>query len=196
LPLAGLLRLGRSAREHGALCLIDEAYFPFHPATAVGLVHELDNVVVTRSFSKVGGLAGLRLGYFVGRPEILAHVERVRGAHEVNAAAIRVACYILDHPDMGTAYVRDIEAGRDVLTRAAIAMGMRVPACPANFQLLEVPSGAEPRRIVEALKQRGYLIKGGFSHPSVARCIRVTLAGPELMAEFVGVLRDVLEQAR
>jgi len=194
LPLSELRRIAECAKQHDVLCLVDEAYFPFHPVTAIGLVSDLDNVVITRSFSKVGGLAGLRLGYFVARPEIVDAVDRVRGAHEVNAVAIAFGCHLLDHEDLGREFVRTIEAGRAILLRAARELGIGCPSSPANFQLLELPTGIEPSMVVDALKGRGYLVKGGFNHPSVARCLRVTLAGPDIIAPFCEALRDVLVQ--
>jgi histidinol-phosphate aminotransferase len=195
LPRADLREITSDARAHGVLCIIDEAYYPFYPTTAIDLVGEFDNVVITRSFSKVGGLAGLRLGYLVAQPEIVSHVDKLRGAHEVNAMAIHAGSYVLDHPEIGVSFVRDIEAGRATLATAARELGMRVPDCPTNFQLLELPGALDPAAVVQALKDRGYLVKGGFSHPSVAHCIRVTLAGPDVMAPFTEALREVCTRA-
>jgi len=195
LSVGDLRAIAAEARQYGTLVIIDEAYYPFHPATAVGLVEELDNVVITRTFSKVGGLAGLRLGYFVAQPQIVEIVDKVRGAHEVNAIAIHAGAFVLDHPEIGEAFVRDLEAGRRLLVAAARDLGLDAPRCPANFQLVELPPSLEPTAVVEALKQRGYLVKGGFQHPSVARCIRVTLAGPEVMTPFTQTLRDVYARA-
>ncbi len=195
LSIGDLRGIAAEARLQGTLVIIDEAYYPFHPATAVALVAELDNVVITRTFSKVGGLAGLRLGYLVAQPEIVDVVDKVRGAHEVNAVAIHAGAFVLDHPEIGEAFVRDLEAGRTLLTAAAADLGLAVPPCPANFQLIELPPALNPSAVVDALKQRGYLVKGGFPHPSVARCIRVTLAGPEVMALFTQALREVCARA-
>jgi histidinol-phosphate aminotransferase len=195
LSLAQLRRLVGCGRQHNVLCVVDEAYYPFHQATAVPLIREFENLIVTRSFSKAGGLAGLRLGYLVARPEIGDSVDRVRGAHEVNAVAIRLGSHVLDHPEISEAYVRVVEAGRVVLKRAAAGLGFRTPESPANFQLLELPDGLEPARLVSSLAERGYLVKGGFTHPSVARCIRVTLAGPDVMEPFATALREVCARA-
>lgn len=191
LPEAALRSIVEACHRHDVLCVIDEAYYPFHPVTAVGFVRDFDNLVVTRSFSKVGGLAGLRLGFMVAQPAILAEVERVRGAHEVNAAAIRIACVVLDHPEIGEAYVRDVEQGRAVLREAAARLGFGSPDTPANFQLLELPAPLDSSAVVNALRGCGFLVKGGFAHPSVDRCIRVTLAGPDVMRAFVEALAHV-----
>jgi len=188
-------RIAECAQRHDVLLVIDEAYYPFYPVTAVQLTREFKNVVVTRTFSKVGGLAGLRLGYFVADPEVIGYVERVRGAHEVNEVAIQVGCYLTDHPEIGTRFVREIEAGRTVLSRTAAELGFGCPPSPANFQLVELPPPFEPREVTAALKARGYLVKGGFDHPSVERCIRVTLAGPDVIGPFGDALKEVCARA-
>src|SRR4051812_10774096 len=195
LDLATIRDIAAAAASANVLLLIDEAYYPFHPTTAVGLIHEFDNVVVTRTFSKVGGLAGLRLGYLIGRPAVLALVERVRGAHEVNAAAIQIGAFIMDHPEIGDRYMREVEAGRALLANAASALGLGFLPTPANFQLLELPAGIDPSQVASALKDRGYLVKAGFAHPSVARCIRVTLAGPAIIGPFTSALRAACAHA-
>ena len=196
LPLERLREIVATARRYGALCIIDEAYYPFHPVTAIGLVQEFDNVAITRTFSKVGGLAGLRLGYFVARPEIGRLVDRVRGAHEVNAVAIQMGRFVLEHPEIGERCIRELEAGRTVLANVAADLGFGFPVSHANFQLLELPASIDPQAVVASLKKLGYLVKGGFTHPSVERCVRVTLAGPDILRPFADVLREVCARAR
>ena len=191
LPLDTVRSLAASAADADTLLLLDEAYYPFHPDSVIGLVDAWPNVAVTRTFSKVGGLAGLRLGYFAAAPSIIQHVQRIRGAHEVNSVAIAIGCYVLDHPELATAYVDEIERGRQVLEALAHKLDLEFPPCRTNFQLLEFPEGSDTAEIVAGLRQRGFLVKGGFAADCVRRCIRVTLAGPEVMERFAGALHDV-----
>ena len=194
LPEKVLQKLAAAAQNAGTLFIIDEAYYPFYPHTAVNLVREFENVVITRTFSKVGGLAGLRLGYLAGRPETIANVQRIRGAHEVNAMSIAMGSYMLDHPELGQEYLAEIEAGRDVLEESALDLKLGFPDCPANFQLLRFTGVPDTWPVVAALKDRGYLVKGGFTSPSVRDCIRITLAGPEIMLGFSQALRAVVAE--
>jgi histidinol-phosphate aminotransferase len=158
----------------------------------VSLTRDFDNVIVTRTFSKVGGLAGLRLGFLVANPNVVEGVNRVRGAFEVNAAAIAMGCLVLDRPDIGDRYLREIEEGRAVLAATVADLGLGFPPCPTNFQLVEFPEGLDTRRVVDELFKRKYLVKGAFTAPSVRRCIRVTLGDAEVMRGFAEALRDVL----
>jgi histidinol-phosphate aminotransferase len=192
LPESSLRQLAVASREAETLFIIDEAYYPFYPHTAVHLVREFDHVIVTRTFSKVAGLAGLRLGYLAAHPDIVTNIQRIRGAHEVNAVAIAVGSYVLDHPELAAAHLTEISAGREVMAAAARRLGLGVPDCPTNFQLLQFPGRLDTTDVVVALKRKGYLVKGGFSAPAMRNCIRVTLGPPDVMAGFVEALEQAL----
>ena len=196
LPEETLVELAKATREAGSLFMVDEAYYPFYPRTVVPLVQDYNHLILTRSFSKVGGLAGLRLGYFVAHPSIVQNIQRIRGAHEVNAVAIAVGSYILDHPEIGEEHIRQVEAGRRVLADVSGELGLGFPECPTNFQLISFPGVTDTAGIVAALKERGYLVKGGFSSQAVRDCIRVTLGAPEVMRGFADALRAVCTERR
>jgi histidinol-phosphate aminotransferase len=189
-----LRRLADAAIKADTLFVIDEAYYPFYPHTAVALVREYPNIVVTRTFSKFGGLAGLRLGYLVADPNVIKQLQRVRGAHEVNAMAIAIGSYVLDHPQLLQIGLDDTEAGRRVLLDAAEEICVELPTCPTNFQLLRLRGIENTSQVVAALKRKGYLVKGEFAHKCIANCIRVTLAGPNLMEGFLTALRAVAKE--
>ncbi len=189
-----LHELAKASHQSGTLFIIDEAYYPFYPHTVLNLVREFDNVVITRTFSKVGGLAGLRLGYFVSSPEVTGNVQRIRGAHKVNAISVAFGSYILDHPELSREYLVEIEAGREVLAETALDLKLGFPNCPANFQLLRFTGLSDTVPVAAALKNKGYLVKGGFSSPSVRDCIRITLAGPDIMMGFSQALRAVVAE--
>ena len=189
-----LRRVAAAARANDVVMVVDEAYHPFHPASALVWRAEYDNVLVTRTFSKVGGLAGLRIGYLVGPAPLVDWIQRTRGSYEVNAIGIAVACWILDHPEIEDGHLAQVQAGRAVLREAAARHGLGFPACETNFQLLEFPSGTDLRGIVDDLKGEGYLIKGPFSAPSVSNCLRVSLAGPAVIGPFTEAFERVLER--
>ena len=190
-----LVTLATAARESDTLFIIDEAYFPFYPETAIDLVREFDNVVVLRTFSKVGGLAGLRVGYLIANPGIVDAISRVRGSFEVNTIAIAMASFLLDNPAITRDYLQEVEQGREVLREMAEALHLGFPACPANFQLLQFPSSVSTADMANQLAAKGYLVKGGFSAACVSDCLRVTLAGAELMKKFGRECEEVLTRA-
>ena len=192
LPEQELRRIAAAARDVGALFLIDEAYFPAYPHSAISMVREFENLAVARSFSKLWGMAGLRLGFVIARPPVIEALQKVRGAHEVNAMAVAIGSYMLDHPEIMQAYTREIEEGRGVLREFARRENLGFPQCPTNFQLLELPPEMDGVKVVRDIKEAGFLVKGGYTEPSMRGCIRVTLDGPEMMGRFTMVLGQTL----
>jgi histidinol-phosphate aminotransferase len=186
--------LAHAAQRGDALFIIDEAYYPFYPQSAIDLATEFDNVAILRTFSKVGGLAGLRVGYVVANPKVIDAMTRVRGSFEVNTVAIAMACYLLDHPEIAADFLREVEAGREVLRRMAQALGLGFPDGRGNFQLLQFAATISTAEVARELAAKGYLVKGGFSAPCVSDCIRVTLAGPELMTRFWQDCAEILKR--
>jgi histidinol-phosphate aminotransferase len=194
LTLDVLRDLAVRTRETGTLFVVDEAYYPFYPRTAIGMVREFDHVVIIRSFSKISGLAGLRLGFLAASPAVVGHVQKVRGAHEVNGVAIAMGSYALAHPAIEREYRSSLEEGRRVLAGVSRELGLGFPTCRANFQLLQFPGMADTTAVVKALRDKGYLVKGSFAAPSVRDCIRVTLDNAREMKQFAKVLRTVVEK--
>ena len=187
-----LRRIVAAAQAAGSLCLVDEAYYPFHPVSAAALIERYDNLLVTRSFSKAAGLGGLRLGFACGQPHIMEGLGKVRGLHEVSQLAVVVGLYFLDHPELLAANLEQLEAGRQALADFARGHNFGFPACPANFQLVALPEAIDSRAVVAALRERGFLIKGGLGAPAVRNCLRISLAAPEVMTRFVTELEAVL----
>jgi len=180
------------AADVGALVVIDEAYYPFSHTTALPWVKEYPNLVVTRTLSKGAGLAGLRIGFVAGHPEVIENLFKVRSVNDMNSMSILCAREIIKHPDLIDDYVDEVDAGREVLAREVEALGLTPLPSNANFMLIRVSHKRQPGQLIEELKTKGYLVKG-LDSPCVADCIRVTLGPPEIMSRFSSSLREVLE---
>jgi histidinol-phosphate aminotransferase len=155
------------------LVVVDEAYHEYvdaaGPDTAVGLMGRFPNLVVTRTFSKAHGLAGLRIGYMASHPSVAAVCERLRESFNVNAVALAAAEAALAdraHRDR----VREVNAGdRAWLADALAARGLRVLPSQTNFLLVDLGRDAAP---VEAhLFERGVIVRpmGGYRLPDTVR---------------------------
>lgn len=196
LPLAALERVIGRAAQVEALCIVDEAYYPFHAETILPTVRDASNLVVTRTLSKYPGVAGLRLGYAVGAPNLMKGITTVRGGSEISGVSLALGCYLLDHPEIAKEFRVAVEAGRKILIDAGRGLGFEALPCVTNFQLLRSPPGIEANDVCQALRSRGYLVKGGFSHASMHRCVRISVNGPEIMTPFVAALATAVEEIR
>lgn len=176
----------------GALLVLDEAYFPFSGQTGMAHAAESENVLVLRTFSKAAGLAGLRIGFAAGPPDVMRALYKVRSAGETNQLAIEAARLAVARPELVDDYVAEVAAGRELVAERARALGLEPLPGHANFLLLRLPDGREPDALVAALRERGYLVRGSYPYPGLDRCVRVTLAAPGTMRAFAEALADAL----
>jgi histidinol-phosphate aminotransferase len=143
--------------------VLDEAYRDFcdHPDTADGaaLVREFPHVVSLRTFSKIAGLAGLRVGYAIARPEVMDRLNRVRAPFNVNRLAQVAGVAALEdraHLERSRALVL---AERPRLADALRRRGATVPESQSNFLLVKVGDKADACR--QALMKAGILVRDG-----------------------------------
>ena len=158
-----------------ALLVVDEAYHEFadqdlgDPVSA--FVGRRDNVVVLRTFSKAHGLAGLRVGYAMGHPDVIDTIDKTLFPFAVNAPAQAAALAALAHEDEILARCAAIVAERERVLFALREDGHEVPDTHANFVWL--PLGAATDEVYLALERRGVVTR-----PFSGEGIRVTIGLP------------------
>jgi len=164
-------------RATPGLVVIDEAYSAFADDAFLQRVGEFPNVLVMGTLSKIG-MAGLRLGYVVGAPEWIAELNKLRPPYNVNALTQAAVVALLADAGWIAQQGAAIRAERARLADALARLpGVRVFASQANFILIRVGAA---RRIFDALKQRGVLVKDvSGSHALLADCLRITVGTAE-----------------
>jgi len=188
--------------DHAAgLVIIDEAYAEFAPETFVSLVTRSERVLVTRTFSKAFGLAGLRIGYGVGGAALVDLVARARGPYKVNALAECAAVAALhDGPEARgwvMEHARLAIAHRDRLAGELASLGLAVARASGNFVF--VPS-ARASAIARAMGERGVRVRaleGVVGDIPALRAasgcaLRIGVGPWDAMARVLDVLREVL----
>ena len=175
------------------LVVVDEAYAeladPAVWSSALPLVACHPNLVVTRTFSKGYGLAGLRVGYLAGAPGLVAVLERVRESFNVNGPAL-AACEAALGDEAHLRWVAERNAEqRSMLARALRERGLFVFPSQTNFLLVEL--GPETARIEAALLEQGVVLRpmGGYGLPG---CSRITVGTAEENRRLLRTLDDVL----
>ncbi|MGA8035471.1 MAG: histidinol-phosphate transaminase [Candidatus Acidiferrales bacterium] len=174
------------------LVLIDEAYFELADApgyaTAIDFIPQHPNVLVARTFSKVYGMAGMRLGYGVGSPATIDMVSRHLVQDSINAAAIAAARASLDDPE-GVAASRE----KLVHTRQWLCAELNkdhrsyVPS-QGNFVMIDVGTDTTP--VIAQFAEHGILV--GRRFPSMPTFIRVTVGTQDEIEAFVVALRQIV----
>lgn len=186
---------GVNRRSPDTVVLVDEAYHEYVDdpsyATSVPMALENPKVVTVRTFSKVFGMAGLRLGYAIGRPETLKEMQRHRLPNNVNALAAASAIATL--PD--AAHIeRERQLNREAreFTRRAFEqMGYKSPASNTNF--IMVPIGRDSKAFKDACAKQGILV--GRAFPPLTTHARISIGTMDEMKRAVDVFRQVLSGA-
>ena len=182
-----------NALPPNVLVVLDEAYFEYvdHPDYPDGLeyVRRGHNVIVLRTFSKAYGLAGLRVGYAVARPEILEPLERVREPFNVNSVAqVAAAAALTDQEHVRRTRELNRE-GLNYFYGLCEQLGLRYIPSWANFVMIDL--GRDSRMVFQSLLQRGVLVRTCdiFGMPTF---IRVNTGTPEQNARFAEALQACL----
>lgn len=174
------------------LVVLDEAYFEYVTAAdypnGVDWVRRYPQLIVTRTFSKVYGLAGLRIGYAVSHARVAEYLNRVRQPFNVNGVALAAAEAALAD-DAHVARAIDVNnAGRDRLVAGVAALGISYLPSVGNFLCLDFGRPAMP--IYEALLRAGVIVRPIASY-GMPNCLRVTVGLPDENERFLRALAEI-----
>jgi len=170
--------------------LIDEAYYGFCPHTAAGLMKDYANLIITRSFSKISGMAGLRVGYAMGHPEVISLLTKFRPMYEVNAVGVVFARKILDNWEVAETYGRQTIAGRERFSAFLKGCGFSVINTETNF--LHVNFGLLKDAMLNALNAKDILVRGMLNIRGYENYTRFSVGPWEYMNPVVDVIKGVL----
>lgn len=179
----------RALPEH-VICVVDEAYAEYveNPPDLRPLIREGKKVVCLRTFSKIYGLASLRVGYGYTSAEIAALLNRVRQPFNVNAIAQAAAVAALDDREFTAKCAWENRAGLAQLEQGLRALGLEVVPSVANFLLAKVGDGA---RVFDALQRRGVIVRP-LQPYKMSEWIRITVGTREQNARLLAELKAVL----
>jgi len=174
------------------IVFLDEAYFEFVEEQDYpnGLDYlEKNNLIVTRTFSKVYGLAGLRAGYGVSSPEIIKYMEAVRDPFNVNSIAQAGAIGALKDKKFLAKSKKAVREGRKFLYSELKAIGLRYVPSVTNFILIEI--GPKSQDVADRLLKKGVIVRNMKSW-GMENFIRVTVGKEAENRRFVKELRKII----
>jgi histidinol-phosphate aminotransferase len=177
------------------IVVVDEAYFEFVEKedfpNAISLLQDYPNLVVFRTFSKMYGLAALRIGYLVGAPDIVDMIRRTCVVYSVNRIAQEAALAALRDDTGHIQRTRDlVRTSRAFLRGELSKMGLPVSAGEGNYLMVKLP--VSDTLVYRKLMREGIMIRPmtGFRYPNH---IRITLAKQEAMDACIAALRKILD---
>ena len=175
-----------------SVVVVDEAYVDFGAETAIPLVAHYPNLLVVQTFSKSRSLAGLRVGFAVGHPDLIAGLERVKNSfnsYPLGRMAIAGAAAAMRDRDYFASTCQQIMTTRDMTVQKLTELGFSVLPSAANFVFARPPAG-NAEALYLALKQRGVLVRY-FNKPRINEYLRITIGTDAEMQTFLHVLAEL-----
>lgn len=190
---SAILKL-REALPDTCWLLLDEAYGDFRDdAGSEFTAKAIPGVIRLRTLSKAHGLAGLRIGYAIADPEVLAMMMKVRIHYSVSSLTLAAAEVVLDHPDEVHQHVADVKARREQLAEHFRALGADVLPSATNFIGIRLPSADLAAEVHQQLLDKGVLV-ARLAHPELANVIRITAVQAALEPGRLDALKRAIKE--
>lgn len=178
------------------LVILDEAYFEYArhiPSYPDSMDYRHDNVITLRTFSKVYGLAGLRLGYGFGHPALIRNLWKVKLPFEPGVLSQAAGVGALEDDEFLKHSLRANAEGRESLFRGLERLGLEFLPSVTNFVTFFAPEGSEIQDIFQRMLQRGIIIRP-LEQAGLPRCLRISVGTPEELQLALSALEEVLSE--
>ena len=195
LPVAEIDRLLRA--NSGSVVVIDEAYVDFGGESVVPLVQRYPQLLVTHTLSKSRSLAGLRVGYAIGHPDLIEALNRVKdsfNSYPLDRFAQAGATAAIEDDAYFKAMCSKVIVTKKKLVQELQALGFEVLPSAANFVFARVP-GRDGADIAAKLRDRSIIVRHFRKPPRIAEFMRITVGTDEQCAGLVEALREILKSA-
>ncbi|WMP16968.1 histidinol-phosphate transaminase [Thiothrix lacustris] len=175
-----------------SVVVVDEAYVDFGAQTAIPLIAKYPNLLVVQTFSKSRSLAGLRVGFAVGHPDLINALERVKNSfnsYPLGRMAIAGAAAAMRDKEYFASTCQQIIATREMTVQKLTELGFSVLPSAANFVFARPPAG-NAEALYLALKQRGVLVRY-FNKLRINEYLRITIGTDDEMNTFLQILAEL-----
>ncbi len=183
----------RLLNETDAMVIVDEAYGQFAPRSVLDLDRALlERVIVVRTFSKTWALAGVRLGYAISSPSVIAGITQGLLPYHLSSLTQAAGLAALSTAPSMAIRVANIVEQRGVLVAQMAELPLTQWPSAANFILFS-PEGFDADDLWQQLVDRGVLVRNCAGWPGLGNCLRVTVGSAEENQRFLNALREVLQ---
>lgn len=172
----------KKAEKNNILLVVDEAYFYYYPKTIIKNIRDHKNLIVLRTFSKLCGMAGLRIGYAAACPEIIENLRRVKSTFDVNGLAVLFTERLLDNPDVIRGLIDDVSRGKRYMSDRLSRAGIEHKVGLANFILIRC--GDRTEEIIKKLSGKNILLHDRFKQDILKDYMRVAVGSEKIMKKF------------
>ncbi len=180
-------------RNTESVVVVDEAYIDFGGESAVSLINKYPNLLVTQTVSKSRSLAGIRVGYAMGNPELIEALVRVKdsfNSYPLDRLAIAGATAAFEDVDYFESTCGKVIASRDMLAAELESLGFQLIPSAANF-LFAMPPRMPAQQVAEALREHGVIVRY-FNKPRIDQYLRITIGTDAQNQALLEALRSIL----
>ena len=191
LPLEAIEQMLKASPD--SVVVVDEAYIDFGGETAIKLVDQYPNLLVTQTLSKSRSLAGLRVGIAVGHPDLIEALERVKNSfnsYPLDRMAIVGAAVAFEDEAYFRETCQKVIDSREQLVAALTSLGFEVLPSAANFVFARHPQ-RDAGELAAALREHGVIVRH-FKQQRIAQFLRITIGAPEQNQALLDALGQVL----
>lgn len=178
------------AQTKGVPVFIDEAYFGFFTSSVIPSVKKHKNLIVSRTFSKSEGLAGLRIGFLVADPFLAQLLYRLRPMYEISSVAVEGARFALNHPKIGNRYIQEVNESKNLLKKFAKRHNLFFVDSPANF--VHMGFRKSKSRAIQFLKKKGVLCRPGIGPKPLKDLVRISVGSKHTTFILIKKIADML----
>jgi len=187
-----LVGIIEECNKNNSLVLVDEAYFQFYGKSAISFINKYDNLILTRTFSKIYGLAGLRLGFLVSNKENIKNMQKVLSPYSVNSLAVLCGKVAIKDKKFISNYVNQIKSSKKLLYKILDEFEIEYIKSEANFVLVNFKKLAQ--FYCKRLKEQGILVRNRSSDPMLKGYVRITLGNKPQTEKLIEGLRNIVKE--
>jgi histidinol-phosphate aminotransferase len=193
-PFEILEHFARELNDKNILFLIDEAYFyvEHDQSQSHKLIEQYPNVLVTQTFSKAHGLAGVRVGHLIGHVDLMDFIRRVRPMHEIASLSALALGWVLDHSDLLKDNQDSLKNAKTVMLDGLKNLNINARDSHTNFILAYLPNEGKTEHLTQKLKDKKILIRRPFEEPNLKGWILICIGAEQHSKRFLSVLSKLL----
>ncbi|KKL53186.1 hypothetical protein LCGC14_2277960 [marine sediment metagenome] len=172
------------------ILLIDEAYLYKNERklSVSEIINKYPNIIISKSLSKTGGLAGLRIGYLIGNSGLMKYISKVRPMHEITSFSALAFCWVMDNPLIIDEYLQHLEDSKKYLKKNLDRFDIEVKNTCANFMLLHFNDDKIKDTICELKDREKILLKTPFKEKPLKGWMRLTVGTTDQSKKIISII--------
>jgi histidinol-phosphate aminotransferase len=175
-------------KSAAGVVVLDEAYVDFAPEARVDLLRDYDNVVILRTMSKSYALAGMRIGFALGHPDLISAMDLVKDVYNMNRLAIVAAKAAIEDVDYQRRLVGQVSSERTWLAKELEKLEFEVASSATNFLFVQPPGDA--RKTVDELRRRRILVRH-YEREPITGWLRITIGTRAQHEQLLSALKEL-----